>query len=98
MPSLARSLSCTTKASVVVARMAELTPQILEIDVHPAFRHPLRNARCSLELRRALLHDFKLQVVCPALRARDFAALQRAACARLPALGTSCAVLVPEPH
>jgi len=78
--------------------MAELTPPILDIDVHPAFRHPLRNARCSLELRRSLLRDFKLQVVRPALRARDLVAFQRAACARLPALDMSYAVLVPEPQ
>ena len=98
MLSLARSLSCTTWASVVAGRMAELTPPILDIDVHPAFRHPLRNARCSLELRRSLLRDFKLQVVRPALRARDLVAFQRAACARLPALDMSYAVLVPEPQ
>ena len=58
MLSLARSLSCTTWASVVACRMAEQTPPILDIDVHPAFRHPLRNARSSLELRRSLLRDF----------------------------------------
>ncbi|CAK0830298.1 unnamed protein product [Prorocentrum cordatum] len=93
MLSLARSLSCTTWASVAACRRVEQTPPVLDIDVHPAFRHALRNARCSVELRPSLLRSFQLQVVRLALRARDLAAFQRAACARLPALGMSNAAL-----
>ncbi len=98
MLALARRLTCASWASAVAARMAELTPPVLDIDVHPAFRHPLRGAQGSLQLRRSLLRDFKLQVVRPARRARDRAAFQRATGACLPTLGMSFAVLVPEPN
>ncbi|CAK0891154.1 unnamed protein product [Prorocentrum cordatum] len=98
MLALARRLTRASWASAVAARMAELTPPVLDIDVHPAFRHPLRGAQGSLQLRRSLLRDFKLQVVRPALRARDRAAFQRATGACLPTLGMSFAVLVPEPN
>ena len=98
MLALARRLTCASWASAVAARMAELTPPVLDIDVHPVFCHPLRGAQCSLQLRRSLLRDFKLQVVRPALRARDRTAFQRATGACLPTLGMSFAVLVPEPN
>ncbi|CAK0852658.1 unnamed protein product, partial [Prorocentrum cordatum] len=98
MLALARRLTRASWASAVAARMAELAPPVLDIDVHPAFRHPLRGAQGSLQLRRSLLRDFKLQVVRPALQARDRAAFQRATGACLPTLGMSFAVLVPEPN